>query len=390
MEEEQQGLQKRKFYWGNTPDEEEYYKLHSNQVNKHLLKSPEAYPLSLIMAPLTQPPRGISVMVHATATTSARTSRPPRSSRRQRLRCFAVDMEGHGRSEGLKAFVPNVDHVVQDYLSFFDSILINYQNLPKFLFGESMGGAICLLIESNRPNFFDGAILIAPMCKISDKVRPRWPIPEVLMFVSKFAPTLAIVPTADLVDKSVKVPEKRIVGGMNPMRYTGKPRLGTVMELLRVTDYLSNRLSDVKIPFIVLHGNADAVTDPAVSEELYEKAKSEDKSLKIYDGMMHSLLFGETDENVEIVRGSNEKHVNLRKSEEQSQPLISRLRWTRSQGIDAIHGRSTAKPKLDESAQSDELYQLLDLQLLGSTKDPEASHDKQQPCSIQDLPLSKT
>ncbi|KAI3745506.1 hypothetical protein L1987_58620 [Smallanthus sonchifolius] len=141
------------------------------------------------------------------------------------------------------------------------------------------------------------------MCKISYKVRPRWPIPEILMFVSKFAPTLAIVPTADLVDKSVKVPEKRIIGAMNPMRYTGKPRLGTVTELLRVTEYLSSRLSEVNIPFIVLHENADAVTDPAVSEELYEKAKSEDKMLKIYEGMMHSLLFGETDENVEIVRG---------------------------------------------------------------------------------------
>lgn len=165
-----------------------------------------------------------------------------------------------------------------------------------------MGGAISLLINFRNPDFFNGAILIAPMCKISDKVRPRWPIPEILTFVSKFAPTLAIVPTADLVEKSVKVHEKKVIGLMNPMRYTGKPRLGTVVELLRVTDYVSNRLGDVDLPFIVLHGSADVVTDPDVSKGLYEKAKSDDKSMKIYDGMMHSLLFGETDENVEIVR----------------------------------------------------------------------------------------
>ncbi|XP_024988259.1 caffeoylshikimate esterase [Cynara cardunculus var. scolymus] len=306
--EEEQALQKRKFYWGNTPDESEYYELHNINSTNALFTSPRGLSLfTRSWLPLTSP-RGIICMVHgygndiswtfqATAIFLAASG----------YACFAVDMEGHGRSEGLKAFVPNVDYVVEDYLAFFDSIITsadpNYQNLPKFLFGESMGGAICLLIECKRPNFFDGAILIAPMCKISDKVRPSWPIPEILMFVSKFAPTLAIVPTADLVDKSVKVPEKRIIGGMNPMRYTGKPRLGTVTELLRVTDYLSRRLSDVNIPFIVLHGNADAVTDPAVSEELYEKAKSKDKSLKIYDGMMHSLLFGETDENVKIVRG---------------------------------------------------------------------------------------
>lgn len=220
--------------------------------------------------------------------------------------CFAADMEGHGRSDGLKAFVPNVDLVVEDLLAYFESVVVSVEsevNVPKFLFGESMGGAICLLTQFKKPDMFDGAILIAPMCKISDNVRPKWPVPEILMFVSRFAPRLAIVPTADLVDKSVKVPEKRVIGAMNPVRYTGKPRLGTVTELLRVTDYLSGRLSDVEIPFIVLHGDADAVTDPAVSKELYEKAKSKDKSLRIYDGMMHSLLFGETDENVEVVRG---------------------------------------------------------------------------------------
>ncbi|KAL7606818.1 caffeoylshikimate esterase [Lactuca sativa] len=306
--EEEQALQKRKFYWGNTPDEEEYHKLHNIKSTTSFYKSPRGLSLfTRSWLPLT-PPRGIICMVHgygndiswtfqATAIFLAGNG----------YACFALDMEGHGRSEGLKAFVPNVDDVVADYLAFFSSVVTstdaNYQNLPKFLFGESMGGAICLLIECKRPKFFDGAILIAPMCKISDKVRPSWPIPEILMFVSKFAPSLAIVPTADLVDKSVKVPEKRIIAGMNPVRYTGKPRLGTVVELLRVTEYLSSQLSNVNIPFIVLHGNADVVTDPEVSKDLYEKAKSKDKSLKIYEGMMHSLLFGETDENVELVRG---------------------------------------------------------------------------------------
>ncbi|KAL0398617.1 UNVERIFIED_CONTAM: Caffeoylshikimate esterase [Sesamum radiatum] len=106
---------------------------------------------------------------------------------------------------------------------------------------------------------------------------------------------------------------------MNPMRYQGKPRLGTVLELLRVTDSVSSKLSDVSIPFIVIHGSADVVTDPAVSRELYQVAKSEDKSIKIYEGMMHSLLFGETDENVAIVRGDILKWLNDRCSFESIQ-----------------------------------------------------------------------
>lgn len=42
----------------------------------------------------------------------------------------------------------------------------NYQDLPSFLLGESMGGAIALRIHFKQPNAWDGAALIAPLCKV--------------------------------------------------------------------------------------------------------------------------------------------------------------------------------------------------------------------------------
>jgi|UniRef100_A0A2N9I948 acylglycerol lipase len=292
--------------WGDIP-EEEYYKLHEIEASKSFYTSPRGLKLfTRSWLPLSStPPRGLICMVHGYGNDISWTFQAtPIFLAQKGFACFAFDLEGHGKSQGLKAFVPNVDLVVQDCLSFFNFIKQDpqFNQLPSFLYGESMGGAICLLIHLADPKGFDGAILAAPMCKISDVVRPKWPIPQVLTFVAKFLPTLPIVPTADLMSKSVKVEKKKIIAEKNPMRYRGKPRLGTVLELLRVTDYLSKRLSDVSIPFIVLHGSADVVTDPNVSRALYEEAKSMDKTIKIYDGMMHSLLFGETDENIEIVR----------------------------------------------------------------------------------------
>lgn len=69
------------------------------------------------------------------------------------------------------------------------------------------------------------------------------------------------------------------------------------MKLLRVTK--SERLSDVRFPFLVFHGSADMVTGQEVSKELYEKAKSGDKKIEIYQRMIHSLLFGEPKENID-------------------------------------------------------------------------------------------
>lgn len=294
-------------YWGKTP-EEEYYKQQGIRGSHSLYTSPRGLCLfTRSWLPISAaPPRGVICMVHGYGNDISWTFQSTAIFLAQKgFACYAIDIEAHGRSQGLKAYVPNVDLVIQDCLSFFNFIKQDpeFHGLPSFLYGESMGGAICLLIHLSNPRGFDGAILVAPMCKISENMKPRWPIPEILSFVAKFFPTLPIVPTADVLSKSIKVEEKKKIGLMNPMRYSGKPRLGTVVELVRVTDYLSKRLSDISIPFIVLHGSADVVTDPNVSRALYEEAKSEDKTIKIYDGMMHSLLFGETDENIEIVRG---------------------------------------------------------------------------------------
>eukprot|EP01018_Ginkgo_biloba_P022580 Gb_13033 [translate_table: standard] len=293
------------YVWGDMP-EQEFYESKGVKASQSFYESPRGLTLfTRSWQPLREePPSALICMIHGYGNDISWTFQNTAIYLVQ-MGCaaFAIDLEGHGLSEGLRAYVPSVDNVVHDCSSFFNSVANKpqYTNLPRFLYGESMGGAICLLIHFMEPAGWDGAILVAPMCKISPKVRPPWPIPEILSFLSIFAPTLPIVPTEDLVEKSVKVPSKRILARRNPRRYTGKPRLGTVLELLRVTDYLSGRLHDVDLPFIVLHGDADVVTDPSVSRHLYEVAKSEDKSLKIYEGMLHSLLFGETDDNIGIV-----------------------------------------------------------------------------------------
>ncbi|KAK7252181.1 hypothetical protein RIF29_35959 [Crotalaria pallida] len=319
MEQENQKLLQSSYpyYWGYTPEHDFYTQQGITSSKSHFTTPAGLTLFTRSWLPLT-PPRAIIFMLHGYGNDISWTFQAtPIFLAQMGFACFALDLQGHGHSQGLKAFVPNLDLVVQDCLSFFTHVIkqnnTTLKNLPCFLYGESMGAAISLLTHfADTEGLFKGAILVAPMCKISDKVRPRWPIPQILTFVARFFPTWAIVPTPDLMYKSVKVDHKKVIADMNPMRYRGKPRLGTVVELLRVTDLVNKRLGDVSVPFIVLHGSADVVTDPEVSVELYEKARSEDKTIKVYDGMMHSLLFGETDENVEIVRNDILSWLNER------------------------------------------------------------------------------
>jgi hypothetical protein len=64
---------------------------------------------------------------------------------------------------------------------------------------------------------------------------------------------------------------------------------------------LHGLLLQVSLPLLVLHGAGDQVTDPSISKLLHEKAKSEDKTLKLYDDAWHCLLQGEPDDMVQKV-----------------------------------------------------------------------------------------
>ncbi|BBN10929.1 acylglycerol lipase [Marchantia polymorpha subsp. ruderalis] len=226
----------------------------------------------------------------------------------------ASDLEGHGRTQGLKGFLPDVQGAADDCREFFqrERERPEFRRIPAFLYGESLGGAICLLIHFREPDQWDGAILAAAMCKISDGMRPPWPVADVLACVAHVFPTWAIVPSKDLVDKSVSNPYKRELARRNPGRYAGRPRLGTVVELLRVTALLGHRLQDVDLPVLIIHGDRDVVTEPATSVALFERARSADKTLKMYAGMRHSLLQGEPDANVAILLADISAWLRLR------------------------------------------------------------------------------
>ncbi|KAL6906233.1 hypothetical protein ACP4OV_003834 [Aristida adscensionis] len=218
---------------------------------------------------------------------------------------FALDYPGFGLSEGLHGYIPSFDTLVDDVAEHFAKIKANseHKGLPSFLFGQSMGGAVALKVHFKQPNEWNGAILVAPMCKISDDVVPPWPVQQVLIFMAKLLPKEKLVPQKDLAELAFKEQRKQEQTSYNVIAYKDKPRLRTALEMLKTTQEIEKRLGEVSLPLIILHGEADMVTDPAVSKALYEKAKSSDKKLLLYKDAYHAILEGEPDETIFQVLG---------------------------------------------------------------------------------------
>ncbi|KAI5425002.1 caffeoylshikimate esterase isoform X2 [Lathyrus oleraceus] len=250
-----------------------------------------------------------------------------------RYAVYGVDYEGHGRSDGVRCYIKNFNNIVNDCYEFFKSVTLlqEYKGKARFLYGESMGGAVSLLLHQKDASFWDGAVLVAPMCKISEKMKPHQVVINVLTKVEDIIPKWKIVPTKDVINLAFKDPAKRERIRKNKLIYQDKPRLKTALEMLRTSMSLEDTLYKVTMPFFVMHGETDTVTDPEVSRALYERASSKDKTFKLYPGMWHGLTSGEPDDNIEKVFEDIitwlDKHANSNNSIafESSNPTIEKF-----------------------------------------------------------------
>ncbi|KAL0756773.1 hypothetical protein Bca101_094441 [Brassica carinata] len=186
---------------------------------------------------------------------------------------FGMDYEGHGRSKGARCYIKKFSDIVNDCYDYYTSISVQekYRGKGRFLYGESMGGAVALLLHKKDPSFWNGALLVAPMCKISEKVKPHPVVINLLTRVEEIIPKWKIVPTKDVIDAAFKDPVKREEIRNNKLIYQDKPRLKTALEMLRTSMNLEDTLHEITLPFFVLHG------------------------------MWHGLTSGEPDANVDLV-----------------------------------------------------------------------------------------
>ena len=220
-----------------------------------------------------------------------------------------IEYEGHGRSDGPLGLINDWEVLVDDVSTFFKQVTAQprFAKLPAFLMGESMGGAIAYCTYNRIPSTFKGVVFVCPMCKISDDMLPPHYVIDFLKWMlgpsgtTSFLGYLPIAPSKDLADWTHRIRDKGLVIWRCPLIYDRHPRLATARELIDVTQRISHGLADFEAPFLVLHGKADRVTDPVLSQALYDESKSNDKTIRLYEGMWHALTSGESDENIDMV-----------------------------------------------------------------------------------------
>ncbi|RCV11574.1 hypothetical protein SETIT_2G196800v2 [Setaria italica] len=235
--------------------------------------------------------KGVVVLLHGLNEHSGRYSHFAKLLNDQGLKVYAMDWIGHGGSDGVHGYVSSLDHAVGDLKEFLEDIVLEENHgLPCFLFGHSTGGAIVLkaALDPCVKLHVEGVVLTSPAIH----VQPSHPIIKVVAPIfSVLAPKYRVSALHKRGPPVSRDPEALKMKYSDPLVYTGPIRVRTGNEILRISSYLQRNLSRVTVPFLVLHGTADTITDPRASQRLYHASMSTNKSIKLYDGYLHDLLF---------------------------------------------------------------------------------------------------
>eukprot|EP00295_Goniomonas_pacifica_P007492 CAMPEP_0175820492 /NCGR_PEP_ID=MMETSP0107_2-20121207/8634_1 /TAXON_ID=195067 ORGANISM="Goniomonas pacifica, Strain CCMP1869" /NCGR_SAMPLE_ID=MMETSP0107_2 /ASSEMBLY_ACC=CAM_ASM_000203 /LENGTH=333 /DNA_ID=CAMNT_0017132815 /DNA_START=42 /DNA_END=1043 /DNA_ORIENTATION=- len=216
---------------------------------------------------------------------------------------FSLDYPGMGRSPGVSVYVKSFDNLVRGVSEYIAAVQAEFPGKRSVVVGESMGGAVSIQLHRKFQAQLDAAVLIAPMCRIADDVRPPKAVISMCKGLAKVIPKAKIVPTKkDLMNEVFKDKTVTTWCKAGPFFQEGKPRLRTGNECLRVCEEIDRHMEEVRLPLLVMHGSADTVTDIAASRELVRRASSARKSINEYPGMWHGLT-GEPDGGRERVVG---------------------------------------------------------------------------------------
>lgn len=233
-----------------------------------------------------QAPKAVLVLVHGYAEHSGRYDYVGRRFAEAGYATHALDQRGHGRADGERALVSSMDEFLDDLDVFIARTRAKYAaRTPMFILGHSMGGAIVALHAIERRPDVRGVLLSGAAAAGGDKLGMRgW-------LLVKLGRLFRKLPLIKLDGSAVsRDPEIVRLYDSDPLNYRGRMKAGLLSALIVGSQRIARGRGALAYPLLVMHGTEDALVPSFASTNLYEAAASQDKTLRLYEGLYHEIL----------------------------------------------------------------------------------------------------
>lgn len=200
---------------------------------------------------------------------------------------YGLDHRTHGKSGGEpRAYFDNFEQPVADLSIYFDQIKAKHPHHKIFMLGHSMGSLITLLFTLNRQMELAGVISSGTPLNIDELASLM--LTRIAKLLQRIAPKL---PMIKLDAKKLSHDPEVVADYRNdPLVYQGSTRVHMATEILTQGQQVREAIFQLRVPLLVLHGEADEICPPSGSQTLFDRAGSPDKALKLYPDLYHEIL----------------------------------------------------------------------------------------------------
>jgi acylglycerol lipase len=204
----------------------------------------------------------------------------------------APDYRNHGRSDGKKGDLKKFKYILQDLKVFFNYISSQFPNIPIFLLGESMGGAVNANYVADHPENVSGLILFSPAVKLNFNWAMKLGLGLAMLpflVLRVCCPSAKLIPAKGREEQGIANPIHQQYDKTDPYHLD----MVSIRYLLQLFKYIRKSIKKAKkisIPTLIFQGTEDPGVSPEGVAEFYEKLESIDKKLFLIEGGYHCLI----------------------------------------------------------------------------------------------------
>ncbi|MCB9012812.1 MAG: lysophospholipase [Bacteroidales bacterium] len=197
---------------------------------------------------------------------------------------IALDLHGHGKSEGKRGHVKSLDVLLDDIDLLYDKSSEIFPDYSKILYGHSMGGTLVLnhVIRRNRP--LKALIVTSPWLKLYNE--PSEFLLKLTGFLKKVFPSLSISNQlkAEQISHDPEIVRDYERDPLNHDRIS----LKMFHEIYQAGYHALRNVYKINCPFLIMHGTADTICSPKASQD-YVLNTSKRTHLKMWENQYHEL-----------------------------------------------------------------------------------------------------
>lgn len=232
-------------------------------------------------------PRGVFVITHGLAEHSECYHPLAKRLSDDGWQVFAWDLRGHGRSEGKRGFVLDVQNYINDFGCMLETVHKQSQVKPEnlVLFGHSMGGLITIRFVQTREPSIAALALSSPALGLS------MPVPKIKEMLANFAikwiPSITMFNEISYTDLTHD--EEMIKSYQQDNLRHDKISPGLFLSMVENFTHAMESAEAIREPVLMQLSGEDRLVSTPAAREFFEKLSNKKNHLELYAESYHEI-----------------------------------------------------------------------------------------------------